>query len=332
MGVFAFLRQTFLDAQQHAAARASYERNPAQRRPPADRSLDALLPVMRREMPVVLNADSDEMIRRALALAREFNLRPIIAGAQQGWKMAGELRDVPVLVAVNWPSAPSSREDRDEQPLRVVRNRVNAPTTPAALARAGARFALVSGSGSAAEFMRGIRKAISSGLSADDALRAVTLTPARIFGVDRQLGSLERGKIANVVITDGPIFNRRTKVTRLFVDGRDIEPKPAEETREASPVNGTWNLTVRTPQGNVTIIVTLRVESGHVSGTFSGDRGSGDISGGIYDRPTLQFTISAELDAETHDWVFRGTVDDDTIEGTVSTNLGTLQFSGSKSR
>ena len=76
--------------------------------------------------------------------------------------------------------------------------------------------------------------------------------------------------------------------------------------------------------------VTLRAERGRVTGTFAGDRGSGEISAGLYDRPTLHFTISAQIDAETHDWIFRGTVDDDQVDGTVSTNLGTFEFSGSK--
>lgn len=331
MGVISYLRQTFYDAQHHAAARAAYERNPAQPRPAANPALDALLPVLRRELPVVLVADSEEMIRRVQAIAREFNLRLIVAGAQQAWRMPQDLRDVPVLVAVNWPTPPSDRAEREEQPLRLIRARVNAPSTPAALARSGVRFALVSGTGRAADFLPGIRKAIENGLSAGDALRAVTLTPARIFGVDRQVGSLERGKIANVVVTDRPIFERSAKVTRLFVDGREIRPQPAEETRDVSPVTGTWNLTVQMPEGSVSIIVTLRAQTGHVSGSFSGDRGSGDITGGLYQRPTLQFTISVQAEAETHDWVFRGTIDDGQIEGTVSTNLGTFQFSGRRS-
>ena len=331
MGVVAHLRQTFSDAQHHAAAQTAYQRNPAQPRPAASASLDALLPVIRREMPLVFEADSADAIRRAQAIAREFNLRLILAGAQQAWKMsAAELGDSPVLVSVDWPSAPAGREDREEQPLRVIRDRVNAPTTPSVLARRGARFALVSGRGRAAEFLPGIRRAIEEGLSADDALRAATLTPAQIFGLDRQLGSLERGKIANVIVTDRPIFERASKVTRVFVDGRELRPQPAEETRETSPIDGTWTLSVRAPEGNVSIMVTLNVRSGHVSGTYSGDRGSGDIAGGMYDRPTLQFSIVAQTDAETHDWVFRGTVDDDAVEGTVSTNLGTLQFSGSR--
>jgi imidazolonepropionase-like amidohydrolase len=331
MGVIAYLRQTLLDAQHHAAARAAYDRNTAQPRPATNADLDALQPVLRRELPIVFEAQSAEMIRRAQAIAREFNLRPIIAGARQAHQMPQELRDVPVLVSVDWPKAPTEREDREEQPLRVIRDRVLGLTTPSVLAKSGVPFALVSAGAGATDFIAGIRKAIQHGLSADDALRAVTLAPARIFGVDRQLGSLERGKIANVIVTDKPVFDKGAKVTRVFVDGRELQPRPAEDAKETSAINGTWNLTVIAPQGNVAISVTLRAESGHVSGTFSGDRGSGEITGGFFSRPTLQFTISAQLEAEMYDWVFRGTVTGDDIEGTVSTNLGTFQFSGSKS-
>lgn len=338
MGVIAYLRQTLLDAQQYSAARAVYERNPSGlRRPDTDASLAALGPMLRREVPVVFRADTELMIRRAQSLARELNVRPIISGARQAYRMPADLRDVPVLVSVKWPTKPTSKEDREEQPLRVIRDRQLAPTTPSVLAKSGVLFALVSGPGAASDLIPGIRKAIRNGLSADDALRAVTINPARIFGVDRQLGSLERGKIANLVIADKPIFDRGAKVTRLFIDGLEVRPEAKEERggggEGPSPINGTWNLTVRAPQGSVNITVTLRAEQGHVSGTFSGDRGSGDISGGIWDRPDLQFAIAAQAGAETSDWTFRGTVTgEDAIEGNVSTTLGTFQFSGSKGK
>jgi imidazolonepropionase-like amidohydrolase len=331
MGVFAYLRQSFLDAQQYSAARTVYERNPSGlRRPQTDMALAALGTALRREVPVVFVAESAEMITRAQSLAREFNLRPIIAGARQGYRMAAELRDVPVLVSVRWPVAPATRVDREEQPLRLIRERQLAPTTPSVLQKAGVTFALVS-AGSGSDFISGIRKAIENGLAEEDALRAVTLSPARIFGVDRQLGSLEAGKIANVVVTDRPIFERRATVKTLLVDGQIVRPQAAADSVTASPVNGTWSLSVRTPQATVAITVTLRAQAGHVSGTFSGDRGSGDISGGIFDDDTLQFSISAAMDAETSDWVFRGTVRNDTIQGTVTTTAGTFEFSGSKS-
>lgn len=335
MGVIAYLRQTFLDAQQHSAALAVYQRNPAGlTRPESSRSLDALAPVMRRDLPIVFLADSEEMIRRAQAIAREFNLRYIISGARQGYRMAGDLRDVPVLVSVKWPAPPATKEDREEQPLRVIRDRQLAPTTPSVLAKSGVSFALVSGAGKAGDYFRGIRKAIDNGLSADEALRATTLVPARIFGVDRQLGTLERGKIANVIISDKPIFAKDAKVMRVLVDGREVRlaEKEEAETAAASPAEGTWNLTVRMPSGSVSIVVTLHVENGRVTGNFSGDRGSGDIRDGTFDDSTLEFTISVKSDAEAGDWTFHGTVRDSNITGNVTTNLGTFEFSGSKSR
>jgi hypothetical protein len=283
---------------------------------------------------VVFLAETADMMRRVQAIAREFNLRYIISGARQGYQMAGELRDVPVLVSVRWPDAPASAEDREEQPLRVIRDRQLAPGTPAALAKAGVTFALVASSDD--DFLSGIRKAVENGLSEEAALRATTLAPATIFGVERQLGSLERGKIANVVITDRPIFSRGARVRQVLVDGREIRmapPRPSATTRRAeSRAAGTWNLSVRMPEGSVAISVTLDVENGVVSGTFSGDRGSGEIRNGSFDDPALEFTISVQSDTEAGDWLFRGTIEGTKVAGTVSTNLGTFEFSGSKSR
>ncbi|MFL6247490.1 MAG: amidohydrolase family protein [Thermoanaerobaculia bacterium] len=338
MGVIAFLRQNFLDAQQHAAARDLYERAPAGlKRPEDNAALEALRPVLRRELPVVFLADSAEMIRRAQSLARELNVRYVISGARQAYAIANEMKDVPLLVSVKWPVAPTDQEDREDQPLRVIRNRQLAPTTPATLAKSGATFALVSGSGKAGDFLPGIRKAIENGLSADDALRATTLAPAQIFGVDRQLGSLERGKIANVVVSDKPLFDKDAKVTRVFVDGREMRlPKEEKksETSPASPIDGTWSLNVRAPQGGVSIQVTLRAEDGQLTGTFAGDRGSGDIRAGTFDGTKFEFTISANAQnaAESSDWVFRGTLTGDAMSGNVSTTLGSFEFSGSKSK
>lgn len=338
MGVIAFLRQNFLDAQQHTAAREIYERAPGGLARPADNtSLEALRPALRRELPVVFIADSELMMRRAQVLAREFNLRYVLSGVRDGYAMASDLKDVPLLVSVKWPVAPADKEDREDQPLRVIRERQLAPTTPAALARSGATFALVSGSGKAGDFLPGIRKAVENGLSVDDALRATTLAPARIFGVERQLGSLERGKIANVVISDKPLFEKDAKVTRVFVDGREVRlPKDEKKSEEsaASPIDGTWSLTVRAPQGGVSIQVTLHAEDGRLTGTFAGDRGSGDIRGGTFDGTKFEFTISANAqnEGESTDWVFRGTITDASMSGTATTTLGTFDFSGSKSK
>src|SRR5438477_8600466 len=339
MGVIAYVRQSFMDAQQYSAAHAIYEKNPAgAQRPETNESLAALAPVLSRDVPVVFVADSELMMRRALRIANEFNLRTIIAGARQGYRMADEVKssNTPLLVSVRWPVAPAAKEDREEQPLRLIRDRQLEPTTPAALAKSGALFALVSGSGKTGDFIPGIRKAIDNGLSPDDALRAVTISPARILGIDRQLGSIDRGKIANLVITDKPIFDKEAKVKRVLVDGREIRLQPEEKRGKgetaSSPIDGTWSITVRSSQGDASLRITLHNEDGKLTGSYSGDRGSGDVRGGSFDGTTVEFTISVKGQKETEsgDWLFHGTLHDTSMDGTVSTNLGTFPFSGSK--
>jgi imidazolonepropionase-like amidohydrolase len=340
MGVISYIRQTLMDAQQYAAAHAIYDRNPAgYKRPDESPSLDALGAVLRRDVPIVFVADSDLMMRRAEAIAKEFNVRMIISGVRQGYRMADELKSLgaPLLVSTKWPVAPTSKEDREEQPLRVIRDRQLAPTTPAVLAKNGILFALVSGAGKTGDYLPGIRKAIENGLSADDALKATTINPAKIIGIDRQLGSLERGKIANLVITDKPIFDKESKVKRIFVDGREAKI-PAEDEKKktggaataTTGVDGTWSFVVKSAAGDVSISATLHVENGQISGTFSGDRSAGDIGNGTFDGTTVQFSIAGRGKEEAGDWVFHGTLHGANMEGTVSTTLGTFPFTGSR--
>ncbi len=148
MGVMSYLRQTFLDAQQHIAATEIYSRSPSGlERPQENPGLDALRPVLRRELPVVFIADSELMMRRAMKLAGEWNVTYLVSGARQGYAMPADLKSVPVLVSVKWPTPPADKDDREEQPLRVIRDRQLAPTTPSVLAKNGVAFALVSGAG-----------------------------------------------------------------------------------------------------------------------------------------------------------------------------------------
>jgi hypothetical protein len=202
-------------------------------------------------------------------------------------------------------------------------------------------FALVSGAGKTADFMPGIRKAIENGLSADDALRATTINPAKIIGIDRQLGSLDRGKIANIVVTDKPIFDKEAKVKRIFIDGRESKV-PAEDEKKkpggagaaagtsASALDGSWSFVVKTTAGDASISATLHVENGQISGTFSGDRGSGSIGNGTFDGATVEFSIAGRGKEEAGDWLFHGTQHGSNMEGTVATTLGTFPFTGSK--
>ncbi|MES1257101.1 MAG: amidohydrolase family protein, partial [Acidobacteriota bacterium] len=121
-----------------------------------------------------------------------------------------------------------------DEPLQTLEMRDKAPTAAGALAKAGVKFAFYSdGQSTPRDLMRAVKKAIDNGLSPDAAIRALTLTPAEIYQVDKQVGSIDKGKIANLVVADGDLFATATKVKYVFVDGTRFEP-----TEDAVPAGG----------------------------------------------------------------------------------------------
>ena len=109
--------------------------------------------------------------------------------------------------------------------LRTLEPRDRAASAPSVLQKAGVKFALYSdGLDQPRDLQRAVKKAIDAGLAREDAIRALTLTPAQIYGVADRLGSIEKGKIGNLVVTKGDLFDDRTRVEMIFVDGRKYTP------------------------------------------------------------------------------------------------------------
>ena len=234
LGVFAALRQMMLDAQRYRDSMQIYERSPrGTRRPDTDRSLAALVPVIEGRMPVVMLANSEREISRALDLAEEFKLRLIIAGGREADHVADRLakQKIPVLLSLNLPKRTTAAiPEADPEPMRVLRERVEAQQTAGKLAKAGVRFAFESGSlTNMSDLLANANRTIENGLSATDALRAFTIWPAEILGVQNQLGTIEAGKIANLTVVRGDLFDRGGRLTQVFIDGRPYDVKPAPE-------------------------------------------------------------------------------------------------------
>jgi imidazolonepropionase-like amidohydrolase len=229
-----------LDAQRYREAMQIYERAPrGTRRPETDRSLAALVPVIEGRMPVVMLANSEREITRALDLGEEFKLRLIIAGGREADRLSTRLvkQNVPVLLSLNLPKRTTAAlPEADPESLSVLRERVAAQETAGKLAKAGVRFAFESGSlSNMSELMPNVERTIQNGLSATDALRAFTIWPAEILGVKDQLGSIEAGKIANLTIVRGDLFDRNSHVTHVFIDGRPVDLRPPHnESRDSS--------------------------------------------------------------------------------------------------
>lgn len=321
LGVFSALRQTFLDAQHYAAEQAAYAKNPrGMHRPELDPSLEALQPVMTRQMPVVMEASSEREIERALDLAKEFNIRPIIAGGEEADKVAARLKaeNVPVLISLNFPRRPQASPDADPEPIRVLRARVEAPKLAGKLAQAGVKFAFEDGGlTNWSDFLANAGRTSEGGLSADQTVRALTLSPAEILGVSDRLGTIETGKIANLTITRGDLFTGR--VTQVFVDGVPVEVHaPASTNGGGSMAGGTWTITVTSDEGEKSVTLALQQVGDQLRGTIQGALGSSQISNGSIDaNGELQFTASVTMAAGTEEARFTGTITGNVVRGTV---------------
>lgn len=228
MGVMAYVKQLFLDAAHYRRRWDAYEHEPlGQERPRYDRALGPIAAVQASRSPVLLPGHLEHEIVRAVELAKELDLQPVVYGLHQGHAATDYLaaEGVSVLVSTKWPTRDKDADPDAFEPLSVLRLRQSAPTTPAALERASVSFAFYSDGVSApADVLANVRRAMDAGLSAEGALRAMTLAPATIFGVADRLGSLEVGKIANLIITDGELFDADTTIETVFIDGRKHEP------------------------------------------------------------------------------------------------------------
>ncbi|HET8713821.1 MAG TPA: amidohydrolase family protein [Gemmatimonadales bacterium] len=211
-GTAARLRRVLNDAREYAQRRNDYRRAQIQELAASAADLEALQPVLRGELPLLVVANRRSDIETALRIAREFKLRLILGGAAEAWMIPGEIAaaGVPVLVEPlqNLPSYDALGIRYENAPL---------------LAKGGVKVALLE---TVTENTRNLRQqagnAVANGMTWDQALRAVTLTPAETFGVADRYGSLEVGKVANVVVWTGDPFEFSTGVEHVLIRGRDI--------------------------------------------------------------------------------------------------------------
>ena len=225
MGTISYIRQVYLDADRYRTAKGLYSQKPqGLERPAYDRALEGVLESPR----VLLPAVSDTEIHRMIHFAKELKVNPVLYGLLDGYKAAAAIKSagIPVLVTLKWPEAPRDGDPDEVDTMRTLELRENTPATPAALAKAGVPFAFYTDNIPPADLGRSIRRAIEKGLTADQALRALTLSPAEIYGVADRIGSIDRGKIANLVVTKGDLFREGSRVQYVFVDGVRYEPPP----------------------------------------------------------------------------------------------------------
>ena len=226
MGTIALMKQTLMDAEWYMRAWDAYESSGRAFLPPeTSEALAALGDVVQGSQPVVFETGGEEEYLRAHSLSSEFGLTPWFRGNGLEYRLIDVLRgrNDPLVVPLDFPDAPDVGHPAAalDASLGDLRHWYLAPTNPAQLADAGVSFAITSdGLSSLNEFLPNLRLAVARGLSADDALAALTTTPASWLGIDRTHGTIAEGKVANLVVSEGDLFTEEATVRDVWVQGR----------------------------------------------------------------------------------------------------------------
>ncbi len=228
MGVFAYIKQLYLDAQHYDRVWQAYDRSPRGRaRPEYDRALEPL----RAPQPVLFPAADRKEVERAIKTAKVIGEPLVVYGAQAAYDAADVLKaaGAPVLVDLDWPEPSRDADPADEPALSQLRLYERAPTTPAALQKAGVRFAFYTGGlDDPGQARARVKRAVDAGLPEDAAIRALTLAPAQILGLEDRMGSIDAGKIANLVVVRGDLLDPQAKIEKVVVDGHPYDVFHAE--------------------------------------------------------------------------------------------------------
>ena len=217
------LKKMFHSAENYVRAKDAYAKDKTLPYPSTDIRLEAMVPYIRGERPVIFTAERERDIRGVVKFVNDLKLKGIIAGGQDAWKVADELKKNNIsVIYTNAHNLPVQDDDPYDYLFEA----------PSKMQAAGVKYCISTGDGGAEvrdlPYQAGIAGAF--GLSKDDALKSVTLYPAQILGLGDKLGSIDVGKVANIVVTDGDILEARTNIKYLFINGR-LLPLTSRHTR-----------------------------------------------------------------------------------------------------
>jgi imidazolonepropionase-like amidohydrolase len=274
MGAISLIRQTILDARWYEQAHAAHRQNSAQPRPEEDEALTALVAAANGKEPFVIEVSDELDFLRAANIAKEFGVKMWVVGSGHEYRRLDLIRaaNVPVILPVNFPEAPKveTPEEALEVELAELQHWDLAAENPKRLLQAGVTFTLTTAElKKASDFPGQVHTAIERGLSKDAALAALTTTPARLLGMENQLGTIAPGKLANLVVTDGDLFEEKTQIFDTWVTGVRYEIKKRPEV----DLRGKWQITFDLGGGKIdTFSLDLKGEPDKLSGELIKDK------------------------------------------------------------
>lgn len=330
IGVMSKLRDLYHQAEQAKAHGESYKKNAASgmRRPTSDPVLEAFFPVIAGDQDLVMKAVNARDISRALALQKELGYGLTLVDVKQGWEYADKLKDIPVMLSLDLPAAKKeekkkeAKEGEEKKELTIAEKEMETlearrakameqyETQAAVLANKGVEYGFSTLNVKAKDIRANIGRMIKAGLSEEQALAALTTVPAKMLGIDKVAGTVEKGKVANLLVSDSPYFEKDSNVRYVFVDGElfEYDAKPKKKKKAAgegdAPVDeaainkiaGEWSYNMNAMGQEMKGTLSFSHDDGSWSGTMSDPQGSDeaeDLSDVEVDDETVTFTIDA---------------------------------------
>jgi imidazolonepropionase-like amidohydrolase len=317
------------------------------KRPQATPTQTAMMPVVQKQLPVLFTAGSELEIRRALALQKELGFKLILTGLENYESVIGAIKSsgTPVLIKLQVPDDKSIKaqkadgvtESTKAQYARVKESYDKALKQAAQLEKAGILFGFSTADAKAADVQKNLKAMLDNGLSKKAALAALTTNPAAILGVSGMVGTLEKGKLANLVLTTDTLFKEEAQIKHVIADGYvfDYEVKKKAVKTEAATakpeaasnavtVEGVWEYTSETPAGSSGGEITLKRENGVLGGsiTYDDPTGSGKASAPIKNASINGKALSFEFDVAAGGMsltvTISGEINGKTMEGSLS--------------
>jgi hypothetical protein len=329
-------------------------------RPDYDRSIRAFYPVINKEQNVFFQAEKTLNISRALSLQRELGFGMVLVEVQQGWPNLIDIKALgkPVLLSMNIPESEEEKkeEETDEKDADKKKDEIVDAEKEALLAKKKNSIREYQAQASVFEandisfgfsymdvkpgdVMKNVRAMIKEGLSEEQALRSLTTEPAQILGIQQMCGTIEKGKLANLIVSDQPIFAEKASLKYVFVDGQKFELKSKTKKSKASPdeasaVVGVWNYSIETPgetrTGNIKIDKDGEDFSGGISSSEAPDSFL-DVDDMVVDGTNVSFSFTRTFSGQEMKFDVSISMDGDSFDGSFSNPMfGSIPISGSK--
>lgn len=362
IGVMAKYRDLYRKAGEARDYQSRYKANSnGMERPVSDATLEALFPVVSKQMTVAFKAESVLDIMRVLTLKNDLGFNLMLGEVKQGWDAIPDIKNAgaPVFLSLDLPEIKEEKkeeekddkEEEEEEKEETAEDKEKAAlemrqkeiikkyyTQPSLFANQGIKFGFSTLESKSKDFKSTMMNLIDNGLSHDNALAALTTTPADILGVSSIMGTIDNGKMANLIVTDTAYFTKDSNVRFVFVDGvkyeYEVKKKKKKKSSGDEPVDaaGDWNYTTETPQGKGSGVIKIEGTPGDYSGTISVsfNGSTNDIKNVEIDGSNVTFSFTINMGEEVTVDISMN-IEGDSFEGTLSVAaFGSFPLEGSR--